>query len=258
MILRMWSLLKRILPAKLLDRIRGMARGARGRIEEALPERHIDWDRTVAVPWGACGMVRLNVRGRDPRGSVAAEDYEATRARVRDVLEEITDPATGHPVFAEVVDAQGMYEGPYADAGPDLYAVRGDYRYTIATAHDVTHTPLAETEARVVTQWPEEGGIHHPDGILFLHGPAIREGRTIERAGLQDVAPTALYLLDEAIPEDMTGEALTEAVRPGHLEDHPPRFCPAPPQDRPTSAAADYSDEELERARRGLEGMGYL
>ncbi len=68
---------------------------------------------------------------------------------------------------------------------------------------------------------PEGGSIHgglHPremNNLLALSGNAIGSGRTITNpAGITDVAPTVLALLGIPAPQQMTGRALNEAIRP--------------------------------------------
>ena len=54
----------------------------------------IDWSRTTA--WGSggyYGRLFLNVKGREPQGLIAPEDYEATRDRLIAELEALGDPA---------------------------------------------------------------------------------------------------------------------------------------------------------------------
>ena len=53
-------------------------------------------------------------------------------------------------------------------------------------------------------------GAHAPYGIFIAMGEGIRQGARIETAHLRDIAPTALYAMDEPLTEDMDGRALQE------------------------------------------------
>ena len=86
-------------------RVRSLARvvydrlGLHGKV--AVPTAPIDWAQTRAytsvVSTGE--GVSLALRGREPEGTVAPEDYERVRAELAAALEGFTDPATGqHPI----------------------------------------------------------------------------------------------------------------------------------------------------------------
>ena len=54
-------------------------------------------------------------------------------------------------------------------------------------------------------------GMHDPRGLLFLHGPGIRQGLELPNVGPLDVAPTLLTLMGVPVPAVMKGRALSEA-----------------------------------------------
>ncbi len=81
---------------------------------------NIDWTATRAYGLGLNGLY-LNLRGREGRGVVAAED----RARlIDDISRELLatiDPATGRPAVSRVYAPPQASEGaPHADRSPDL------------------------------------------------------------------------------------------------------------------------------------------
>ena len=63
--------------------------------------------------------------------------------------------------------------------------------------------------------------MHRTDGVVFMAGPDIARGRTIDGANVLDVAPTVLALARLPVPRDMDGRPLTEAMIPVFLEQHP-------------------------------------
>ncbi|MFC1682620.1 alkaline phosphatase family protein [Candidatus Zixiibacteriota bacterium] len=67
-------------------------------------------------------------------------------------------------------------------------------------------------------------GTHHPDGICILWGEPIRRHFKIQRAGLLDVAPTALMLMGLPVARDMAGRPMEEAVTDRFLGSHPVRY----------------------------------
>ncbi|MEA3409738.1 MAG: hypothetical protein U9Q95_05265, partial [Candidatus Eisenbacteria bacterium] len=73
---------------------------------------------------------------------------------------------------------------------------------------------------------PTISGSHSggPPGVLILRGANIaQQPRALTLAG-QDLAPTILALLGLAIPTDMDGRVLTEALPAGLLRRHPLSF----------------------------------
>jgi hypothetical protein len=64
-------------------------------------------------------------------------------------------------------------------------------------------------------------------GIIILNGRPFRQGASISGASIYDIAPTVLYLLGLAVPEDMEGEVLVDAFDPAWLEANPVRMGPA-------------------------------
>ena len=161
----------------------------------------IDWPRTVA--WGEGGYyarIFLNVRGREPDGVVAPEDYEAVRDDLARRLEAIPD-ADGDPIATRVYKPEEVYEDVEGVA-PDLIAIFGDLLWrSVGTigGDEGVHTFENDTG-------PDDAN-HAQDGLYILAGPGIEA--TGERdAHLLDIAPTLLDLLGIEVPERMRGGSL--------------------------------------------------
>ena len=100
----------------------------------------IDWSRTTA--WGSggyYGRLFLNVKGREPQGVIAPEDYEATRDRLIAELEALGDPE-GRPIGTRVLKPEELYRTVRGAAPPDLFVYFGDLRWrsvgTVGTGSD--------------------------------------------------------------------------------------------------------------------------
>src|SRR4029079_19010450 len=63
-----------------------------------------DWDRTTvfAIPGFYTGFLRVNLRGREPRGIVEAAGYLAMLDRVEADLRQVVDPITGAPAAERI------------------------------------------------------------------------------------------------------------------------------------------------------------
>ena len=66
-----------------------------------------------------------------------------------------------------------------------------------------------------------------------------------------------LYLLGEAVPADLEGRILMEALRPELLDERPPAYDDAaPPSSR--RERAELEEEGAAEVERRLRGLGYL
>lgn len=254
--LKAWSWLKRALPpvARLLA---GPARSMRGRLASYRESSELDWSRTVAVPWGEYAQVRINLRGRDAHGAVDPAEYEQMIERVRELLLAVEDPVSGGRIYDEVVRGTDVHSGPYAAIAPDLYGLRGEYRYcTLSARTGLAALPLLDVQPEPVTVLDPAWGIHSPVGVLFLAGRGVRAGSAVEDASLEDFAPTVLHLLGQPVPEDMDGRPLLEALDTDLLGGEPAPCAPWPP---PHAGDADgYTDEQRDAVERRLRSLGYL
>jgi predicted AlkP superfamily phosphohydrolase/phosphomutase len=98
-------------------------------------------------------------------------------------------------------------------------------------------------------------------GIFVASGGPIRQGATIERATILDIAPTVLYLAGLPVAKDLAGHILTDILVPGWTEAHPPRTVPSYPGPAVTlpvvSAGGGGSPVDAE-LREQLRALGYL
>ncbi len=261
---------RRVLNEAQRERIKGwlpMLRGLRSKAEMHLYSAQIDWSRTLAYGNDADDFIRINLKGREPQGIVAPEDYEALRDHIIERLYAWRDPKSGRPLVEKVWKREEIYFGPFVDKADDILIRWADF----------------------VPQGLDDGGLerprqffdqisggHKPNGILIMRGPGIMPGTTIEGAELIDMPPTILHLLGEPVPAIMDGKVLTQAFSPTHLAAHPPvvedgrrqtednpvpGFSPVPLSFPPPSAVPSgegYSEEEAHLVEERLRGLGYL
>lgn len=172
-----------------------------------LSRRHVDWSRTKAYALGNFGQIFVNLKGRQPNGCVAPEDYRGYVADLKGRLGELRHPETGGPLVERVLEREELYEGPMAWMAPDLTVILGDWRYRTIGLHDFT-------THRTISKAFGPTGDHRMDGIFVGCGSGFRNAGRIEGARLEDVTPTILALLGAPIPDDADGRALTEALEP--------------------------------------------
>jgi predicted AlkP superfamily phosphohydrolase/phosphomutase len=162
----------------------------------------VDWSKTIA--WGAggyYGRVFLNVKGREPQGIVAPEEYEATRDRLIAELEALGDPE-GRPIGTRVHLPEDLYREVRGTAPPDLLVYFGDLRWRSVGMVGIGSVHTFENDTG-----PDDAN-HAPDGLLIAQGPGIRPQGPIPGMQIMDVAPTILQLFGLGVPADMQGRVL--------------------------------------------------
>jgi len=195
----------------------------------------IDWSKTkvwVEKP-GNCDIY-VNLKGREPHGSVEPKDYEKVRDQVIDVLMSWKDPKTGqHPIAIVLKKEDAALVGYWGDRVGDLFFVQSSgYAWSWGfggrkqealfadvdpdglefTAHHGPQIPTAETE------------ISSNYAVLVMSGPGIKKGykRPTEQIGpvrLVDVVPTIAHLISLPPPAQSQGAVLhdfLEGVEPVH------------------------------------------
>ena len=171
----------------------------------------VDWARTTA--WGEggyCGRVFLNVRGREPQGTVDPADYEKVRADLKARLEATADDQ-GRPLGTRVFAPDKVYRAVRGVA-PDLIVYFGDLLW-----RSVGGVGYAKVHVRENDTGPDDCN-HAPFGAFILAAPGTPLRGEMEGVTLLDVAPTLLELGGYDVPASMQGRSLLA----GHIGSSPP------------------------------------
>ncbi len=193
----------------------------------------VDWDRTSA--WSEGGYyarVYLNVKGREPRGTIDRADYERVRDDLKARLEATTD-AEGRPLGTLVFRPEEVYR-EVRGVAPDLIVHLGGlaWRSVGGVGYPTLHVQEDETG-------PDDCN-HSQHGAFVLAAPGLGPIGEVEGAHLLDIAPTLLELGGYDVPPSMQGKSLVS----GRVA----RIAAG------LDGVAD--DDELVRSRLG--GLGYL
>ena len=220
----------------------------------------IDWAHTLAYSEEVRGNIWINLKGRDPQGIVTpGAEVEALTARIISELQDLADPVTGRRLVRRVWRREERFSGPFSERlpdllveaeYPDLFRPRGAYH----GREPVRHLTVEEMSRRRIT------GCHRATGIFYAQGPAVQPGQALAPASILDVAPTALYLLDEPIPDWMVGRVLPEMLTPAALASQPvPLAAHAPGSVANAGGAVQgYDEAEAQEVTDRLAGLGYL
>jgi predicted AlkP superfamily phosphohydrolase/phosphomutase len=129
------------------------------------------------------GRFYLDLEGREPRGSVPAEEYEETRAELKAALESMEGP-DGRKVADRVVEKEDVFAGDHDAIAPDLVVLPSDGFDLKAGfgGHD-----------EVFGTGPRNGMHKFSNASLFVDDPDVRVDGEVD---LYDVTPTLLDLMD--------------------------------------------------------------
>jgi len=128
------------------------------------------------------GRFYLNLEGREPRGSVPADEYDDVRAELKADLEALEGP-DGTPVADRVETRESAFRGAHDDIAPDLVVIPNH-------GFDLKAGFKGATE--VFDTGPRNGMHSFGNASLFVDDPDA----TVENVDLYDVAPTVLDLMD--------------------------------------------------------------
>ncbi len=162
---------------------------------------YVDWSQTSAYAVGLNGIY-INLAGRESKGAVQPSEYEKVVQKIKQEIENFTDPDSGQNVVITAYPSQDIYHGQYISAAPDLVlGFNRNYRMSWQSAIGGTPPSLLEENTG---KWT---GDHCVDpsvvpGILFSN----RKLHT-DNCRVTDIAPTVLDYFDLS-SADMDGQSL--------------------------------------------------
>ena len=194
---------------------------------------NVNWGKTkVWSEGGYCARVFINVKGREPRGTIDKVDYEKFRNEIKEKLEKILDgksESLGHFVFKP----GEIYKTVFNEAPDLLISLGGLYWHSLDSVGQRT-VHAQEVEAGI-------GGCNHGQyGSFILAAPNSLLRGEVEGAHLLDISPTLLELGGYEIPSSMQGKSL---MVDRTLEE---------------GTGSNYSGDEKEAIRQRLKGLGYI
>ena len=213
--------------------------------------RDIEWSKTK-VYFEANEGLRINLKGREPKGFVKPEDYEILRDELIAKLLEFREPETGEPVVEKVYRREEIYSGPYVGEAPDLVMSWKEY-----PDQRRTHFPYLGSHSQGLFRLNRTiTGSHTQNGIFIAYGKNIKKGKIIRNAEIIDLAPTILYIMGQVIPQDMDGEVLTEMFEDDYVQTQRPQYSAE--KTRYEKKAEEVGGKEAEIIKKRLKGLGYI
>jgi predicted AlkP superfamily phosphohydrolase/phosphomutase len=188
--------------------------------------------------------VRLNLAGREPAGTVRADDRD-------EVLDDIGERASrlampdGRPVFAAVHRAADVYQGE-APGGPELIMETAPGLHV--RSRNNTSTPGFLHRLTDVGMFLPSG-VHSRVGMVAAAGAGIRAAGRVPESDAQQVAASVLAVMG-LHASGLDGEPLS------FVEAAPLATAGAPPSD--STAPTDLSQNEEAEVMERLRGLGYV
>jgi predicted AlkP superfamily phosphohydrolase/phosphomutase/Flp pilus assembly protein TadD len=215
---------------------------------------HFKWALATADTYRRIGLARL----REDRPDMLLVYVEATDSiahlfghvfRARGLAGELLEQQRK---YGDAVEQTYVYAdrivGEYMDAvdrARGTLVVLSDHGFELGAVPD---DPSKTRDMRRVSE-----KFHNPEGILYMYGARIKAHASLERAAIEDMAPTLLALAGVPAARDMPGRVLSEGLEVSVPGPRVATYESAPGSSR---AAADrVADPEiLERLR----SLGYV
>ena len=175
--------------------------------DSAEPLANVDWSKTRAYGLGLNGLY-VNLRGRERQGIVApGAEEDALIREISDKLLAERDPKTNLPIITRMDRASVVYQGPYANSGPDLLVgYNRGYRAGWQTILGAFPPDVIEDNTN---PW---SGDHCMDSTLVPGVVLSNRKIAIENPALTDIAPTVFAEFGIAKPGDLRGQSIFEAA----------------------------------------------
>lgn len=181
--------------------------GQRMKLEDlqtgSTPFQYVDWENTKAYALGL-GMIFLNVEGREPEGSVSAEEYDAVAKEIAQKLEAYVDETTGTNPIKRVFFRDEIYNDYDKGETPDL-RVANSPLWRVSWDSTLGGMPDKITENNLQNWSGDHCSLDPEDvkGILFSSKPIKNPD-----PHMADMCPTMLDLLGVQTTIKMDGQSL--------------------------------------------------
>jgi len=221
--------------------------------------------------------VHLNLRGREPEGTVAPEDRAQVMREVEAALLALRDPWSGAPVVRSVTPREELFRGPHLERAPDLLlelhlddarpvstsagetgaAATGDgYSWNLMPSTDPKARGRVFRRLRPEEYLGRKGrslpGAHRSHGLFVAAGPSVRAAGEIE-ATMHDAAVTTLARIGLGPPTEARGRVLWEALAEGT-----PTASALPVPALATQDPAARAPSSTRDVERRLRALGYI
>lgn len=156
--------------------------------------------KAFALPSFADGNIRINLKGREPRGIVEPREYRAECDRLAEELMRVTDAVTDAPLVKDIwmPRTSGLEEDPKLPCA-DLAVLFNERP---------THVVDSPSCGRIGPIPYVRVSSHRNRGFLLARGPGISPGSQAAPGQVVDVPATLLRLMGVPLPPNLAGQPL--------------------------------------------------
>jgi len=175
-----------------------------------LDKCEVDWSKTKAWGWGGYyARIFLNVKGREPNGVIAREEYESFRDNLAKEIMSIKGP-NGEHFNTKVFKPETLYKQCIGDK-PDLMVYFDDLYWR--SAGTIGHRSLYLSE----NDTGPDDSVHWYDGVFIFYSKKNNNGNSkglnLGRISIYDIAPTILAVMGVKQANDgMQGRVIQEVI----------------------------------------------
>jgi predicted AlkP superfamily phosphohydrolase/phosphomutase len=201
-----------------------------------------EWGRTkVYMTSNLAKGLNVNLRGREPYGTVREEEYTPLRLEVVEKLRSLR-LGDGSDVFEFIDLKERVYHGPFLDQAPDI----------VIWPTNKCNIKLGRGRKDCLEKTIEA---HHAlDGVFILDGEDMSPGERRDM-DMTEIAPTLIHYLGLPCPEDMDGNPAKDLFKPGSEPAARAVVFREPLGIDHTEAHSEVSEEGV---RTRLKSLGYL
>jgi predicted AlkP superfamily phosphohydrolase/phosphomutase len=174
----------------------------------------IAWSQTRAflIENANEGYIRINLRGRDPDGTVGpGKEYEDLCEQIYRTVTTMVNPANGAVAARAVYKTDDIYQGPCRSHMPDI-VINWNDDAKITTELLTDKYGIACSKEPGCALAPYYTGNHRPNAFMVSQGPGIPQGTVCQAASVLDLAPTILKQFGIDPPNYMDGKVLSELL----------------------------------------------
>lgn len=212
-----------------------------------ITEHNIDWENTKVFSMAPYGIISVNLKGREPKGTVKKKDAHALIEKLKKELMAEKDDETGENIIEAVFEGDQIYSPNSYDDAPDiLILMNKGYAIDLRLGKNVLEKNTSRRR--------KISGDHNIDGMFAVYGGMIEKKRF--NAAIYDIMPTILYLMGSAIPDDVDGSVLTEAINNEFIDNNKIIYEKA--RSFKHSEENVLSEEDTKKVEEALKNLGYM
>lgn len=199
-------LLRRLVPGPIRNQLSRLL--PRDTQEQWISDKFIastDWACSEAfyIPSYYTGFIRVNLKGREPDGTVEpGKQYAQVLDRLQADLEELRDPVSGEAAVLDIARSVDLFGGDAPETLPDMFI---EWAETDLFVKHITHPRMEFDQGECEFH---RGSDHSRIGFFGGSGPSIASLGDIGEIDPLDLVPTFLSLLDVDDCSDLPGNPI--------------------------------------------------